>query len=336
MTIFAEVKSALQLEELIFDSSIPFLEKALEVFRFQVHSVPVYREFCSYLSIEPTKITSFEAIPFLPIELFKSHTIIADGFSPKKIFASSGTTGSQTSEHCITSLDLYEKSILNGFKTAKGDPKNYCILGLLPSYLERDNASLVYMVDFLMKESGHQSNGFYLDDFEKLANTLKQLEASKQPTLLIGVTFALLDFAEQFSMPLNHVKVTETGGMKGRRKELVREEVHALLHNSFPGIKISSEYGMTELLSQAYLLSDGKFHPASTLKVLPRELNDPFSSAAFEQTAAFNVIDLANIYSCSFIATQDIGRVYSNGSFDVLGRMDHSDLRGCNLMIATP
>jgi len=327
------VNQSANLEHLIFDHSISFEEKALAVFQFQYQEIQIYRAFCDHLGIDNRGINSLEKIPFLPIEFFKTHPIIPNHQAPEKVFASSGTTGQQTSQHYIAKLDLYNRSILNGFLGAKGKPEDYCILGLLPSYLERENASLVYMVDFLMKQSKHPKNDFYLDDFQKLATTIQELENTGQKTLLIGVTFALLDFAEQFQMPLEHVIITETGGMKGRRAELTRDELHRRLLKAFPGTSISSEYGMTEMLSQAYLRLDGKFQPASTLKILTREINDPFAYTTLGHTGALNVIDLANLYSCSFIATQDIGKLHHDNTFEVLGRMDHSDLRGCNLMV---
>ncbi|MBX2845199.1 MAG: acyl transferase [Saprospiraceae bacterium] len=321
------------LENLIFDRTVPFEERALRLFQFQYHEVDVYQTFCQHLGCSIDRVTDISSIPFLPIELFKNHKIIAKGQPIQHVFESSGTTGEVTSSHYVASLEVYKKSIFNGFLNALDHPKEFCILALLPAYLERENASLVYMADYLMKESGHPKNGFYLTNYDALVEQLQVLEAEGQPTLLIGVTFALLDLAEQYSFPLNHTTIIETGGMKGRRKEITRAELHSTLYSAFAGVTISSEYGMTELLSQAYLEQDGYFKPASTMQVIPRELNDPLSLSAFGKTAALNIIDLSNMYSCAFIATQDIGKVYSDGRFEVLGRMDHSDLRGCNLMV---
>ena len=322
-----------EIERQIFQNNISFRDKALQVFSYQYEMVDIYGEFCRHLGKHPGNVRNLEDIPFLPIEFFKYHKILSKERGFETIFRSSGTTGQQQSQHFVADLQLYEKAIHNGFTTAYDAPEKYCILGLLPSYLERQDASLVHMVNYLMTESGHRKNGFYLDNLAALAKQIHQLQANNQPVILFGVTFALLDFAEQFPMNLQDVIVIETGGMKGRRKEMTRSELHFKLTTAFQVKMIHSEYGMTELLSQAYFNTEGTFTPASTMKVLTREINDPFAYPKFGQTGALNIIDLANIYSCSFIATQDIGRVYKNGNFDVLGRMDFSDLRGCNLMV---
>lgn len=308
-----------------------FEDLTLEVFHFQYGNNAIYKGYTDALHIIPTEVNTINSIPFLPIGFFKSNEILTTNFSPATVFESSGTTGSINSRHLIKELGLYETSFLLAFEMFYGPIKEYCILGLLPSYLERDNSSLVYMVDRLIKETGHPQSGFYLDDYKKLSTLINELEEKKQKTLLIGVTFALLDFAEQFPMPLKHTTILETGGMKGRRREMIREELHAVLQNAFQIDQINSEYGMTELLSQAYSKGDGVFNTPPWMKILLRDEEDPLQLKN-GGTGIINVIDLANIYSCSFIATDDAGRIHPNGSFEVLGRIDSSDLRGCSLM----
>jgi hypothetical protein len=277
-------------------------------------------------------IRQISQIPFLPISFFKTHHVASGDFIPEIVFESSGTTGSVNSKHNVKYRDIYKQSFINGFKHFYGDPGEWCIIGLLPSYLERSGSSLVMMVEELVRLSGHKRSGFYLYDFEKLAEVLRELEANKQKTLLIGVTFALLDFAEQFPMQLEYATVMETGGMKGRRKELLREEVHQLLQQGLGVLIIHSEYGMTELLSQAYSVGKGVFKTVPWMRVLVRDEDDPLLIKE-KGRGLINVIDLANVHSCSFIATDDVGRVYEDGSFEVLGRMDNSDVRGCSLMV---
>lgn len=329
-----------------------FDTQALEIFRYQYRKNPVYHDYVNALSINDATVKNITQIPFLPISFFKSHSIKTGSFEPELIFESSGTSGSVNSRHLIKEAALYKKSFVTGFELAYGPIKDWCIIGLLPSYLERGNSSLVYMVDELTRQSGHSQSGFYLNEFEKLFTTLQQLETTRQKTLLIGVTFALLDFAEKYSMPLKHTIMMETGGMKGRREEMIREEVHAILKKSFGLNEIHSEYGMTELLSQAYSKGNGIFRCPPWMKMLVRDDEDPLLVQSGVQspesgvgsvldtqysrlslTGAINLIDLANIYSCSFIATDDIGRLYGDGSFEVLGRMDNSDMRGCSLMV---
>ncbi len=335
-----------------------FEELALEVFNFQYSNNPVYQAYVRALQVNPASVVSLEQIPFLPIRFFKSHEVRTGDFEPQAVFESSGTTGSINSRHFVKDISLYEESFTRGFELFYGPVKNFCIIGLLPSYLERKNSSLVYMVNKLIHLGQHPQSGFYLDEYQQLALVLQELEKRKQPTLLIGVTFALLDVAEKFSLPLRHTVIMETGGMKGRREEMVREEMHALLKQSFSTEHIHSEYGMTELLSQAYSKGSGIFNCPPWMKVLVRDEEDPLNvqSLVFSQesgvrlheqesrlktkdsrlttlTGAINIIDLANIYSCSFIATDDVGRINSEGSFEVLGRMDGSDLRGCSLMV---
>jgi len=309
-----------------------FNSTALEIFHFQYENNSVFRQFCSLLHKSPAVISTIDQIPFLPIELFKTHEIVSGHAKIQKVFTSSGTTGQQTSRHYVSDLTLYEESFLKCFQQFYGDPEKYCVLALLPSYLERDDSSLVYMAEHLIRKSGHSKSGFFLYNHEELHQTLLKLEAAQQPILLIGVTFALLDFSEKFSPQLKFTRVIETGGMKGRREEITREALHERLRNAF-GIKIIySEYGMTELLSQAYFMDDEKFHSPNWMKVLIRDVNDPFQLVGPNKTGAINIIDLANIDSCSFIATADLGKSFDDQSFEVLGRMDDSDVRGCNLM----
>lgn len=308
---------------------------SLEIFRFQYQNNSVYQAYCDAIRVKPADINSIRKIPFLPISFFKTHKVTSTQFVPEVIFESSGTTQTINSKHLVKQLDLYQSSFNKTFELFYGSPKEWCILALLPSYLERKNSSLVLMAEKLIKASKHPESGFYLNEFDQLKSVLKKLEHAKQKTLLIGVTFALIDFAAMFPITLNHTVIMETGGMKGRREEMTRQEVHAVLSEAFQTNTIHSEYGMTELLSQAYSKGNGIFNCPSWMKVLLREEDDPFEiTAATEKTVtgAINVIDLANIYSCSFIATEDAGRLYNDGNFEVLGRLDKTDIRGCSLM----
>ncbi len=324
----------------IFDTSnTSFDEIALQVFNYQYQHNLFYKSYCDLLQCNPININTIEKIPFLPIQFFKSHNIKTTDFEEEIIFESSTTTGSISSKHFVKDCSIYEKCFSSTFTQFYGAVENYCIIGLLPSYLERQGSSLVYMVDCLIKKSNHQRSGFYLYDYEKLHNVLLENETNKQPTILIGVTYALLHFAEQYPQQLEHTIVMETGGMKGRREELSRTQVHEILKQNFGLKNIHSEYGMTELLSQAYSDGAGIFKYASYMKILLRQEDDPLAiiaklnvNKAFEQ-GCINVVDLANIYSCSFIATDDLGKLYNDGSFEVLGRIDNSDIRGCGLMI---
>ncbi|HYV95705.1 MAG TPA: acyl transferase [Chitinophagales bacterium] len=317
----------------IFDADEENFEAlALEIFQHQISHNEIYREYCSLLREDASKIQNISDIPFLPIEFFKTHRVVTGDISPQRIFTSSGTTSEKASRHFVSDLKLYEESFLRTFKLFFGEPDLFCILALLPSYLERSGSSLVFMVEGLMNASGHQSNGFYLYNQEELHKKLLELETNKQRTILAGVTFALLDFAEKFPLPLHNTIILETGGMKGRREEITREELHTTLKNSFHTKKIYSEYGMTELLSQAYSPGDGKFLTPPWMKVLIRDVNDPLQVAEENATGAINIIDFANLDSCSFIATDDVGKMNDDGTFEVMGRMDHSDVRGCNLM----
>ncbi len=302
---------------------------ANEVFQFQYQHNKVYAKWCDLLSGQ----RSTDSQPtFLPISFFKSHTVTTTLFTPQQIFESSGTTQTINSKHLVKDIAIYQQSFIKAFELFYGDITDWCIIGLLPSYLERNNSSLVMMADELIKRSNHTDSGFYLNEFDKLYHTLKHLENNQQKTLLIGVTFALLDFAETYKMQLQHTVVMETGGMKGRRKELTRAEVHAIITNGLGVQKVHSEYGMTELLSQAYSKGDGIFTCPPWMKVLVRDEEDPLSVKPFGK-GVLNVIDLANVYSCSFIATEDIGVVHEDGSFEVWGRLDNSDIRGCSLLV---
>jgi|SRR5215217_2125417 len=322
------------LAQQVFSVTATGFEKlALNLFRFQYDNNDVYRSYCNVLKINAGAVNSLLQIPFLPISFFKSHNVNCGINSIAGIyFESSGTTGMQPSRHFVPDITLYEQSFRRIFAQFYGNVQDYCILGLLPSYLERQHSSLVYMVHDLVRESGHPKSGFYLYDFEKLAQTLTDLEATHQNTLLFGVTYALVDFAESHPMPLQYTKIIETGGMKGRKQELLRQEVHEVLKKSFFMHAIHSEYGMTELLSQAYALKNGLFQTPAWMKVLIREEDDPLSLTAGAATGGINIVDLANMYSCAFIATEDVGRLHANGDFEVLGRLDHAEIRGCSLL----
>lgn len=304
---------------------------ALQLFDYQYANNILYKSFVDTLGRNDKRPKSLQEIPFLPISFFKTHKVVTGDFDTGLVFESSTTTSETPSKHYVKNEQLYFESLLNGFTSFYGSPSNYAILALLPSYLQRGNASLVHMTKVLMEHSGHESNGFYIDEFDRLHNVLLELENAQHPVLLIGVTFALLDFAERYPIQLNNTIVMETGGMKGRRKEMVRDEVHDYLSSKFSVQSIHSEYGMTELLSQAYSKGEGVFSPSSTMKLLVRDINDPLDLNT-HGTGCLNIIDLANVDSCAFIATDDIGRIFPNETFEVLGRADNSALRGCNLM----
>ena len=311
-----------------------FIDAALAVFQFQALNCKIYREFISNLGIASAEISSIDKIPFLPISFFKSHEVVSDSVMPEIAFTSSGTTGMINSRHIVTYVSWYEESFRKAFGLFYGDIESYCVLALLPSYLEREGSSLIYMAEDLVKRSNNPHSGFYLYNHDDLFTQLKRQQEINKPTILIGVTFALLDFVEQYQIDFPELIVMETGGMKGRRKELIREELHQTLCNGFGVKSIHSEYGMTELLSQAYSKGDGIFNCPPWMRIITRDTNDPMTSLKGSQTGGINVIDLANINSCSFIATQDLGKIYPDGSFEVLGRFDNSDIRGCNLLIA--
>lgn len=310
-----------------------FDKLALKVFRHQYEHNTVYRAFCNYLKVDVQKVKSITQIPFLPIQFFKSHEVISGQPNIEQIFTSSGTTGMSTSRHLVSDVSLYEQSYRLGFSEFYGNIQDYVVLALLPSYLEREGSSLIYMVDDLIKSSQHPESGFYLHNLDELAQKLKTLDASGQNVLLIGVTYALLDLIERHSFALQNTIIMETGGMKGQRRELIREELHQILSAGFGVPSIHSEYGMTELLSQAYSLGNGIFECPPWMQVLVRDTEDPLQYVDSGKTGGINVIDLANLNSCAFIATQDLGKQHPGGSFEVLGRFDHSDIRGCNLMV---
>lgn len=315
----------------VFEKQLSFEEKALKVFHLQANNCEPYKRYLNLLKTDINSITSIQDIPFLPIEFFKSHSIISNDNPIEKTFTSSGTTGQDVSQHHITDLSIYTESFIRGFEHFYGTAEDYRILALLPSYLEREGSSLVYMCNRLIENSQHQESGFYLHNLEDLAKILSQ--KSEKKTLLIGVSYALLDLAEQFPQKLENVIVMETGGMKGQRKEMIKSELHDVLKKAFQLNTIHSEYGMTELLSQAYSKSNGIFETPPWMKVIIRDTQDPFTILNHQQTGGINIIDLANINSCSFIATQDLGKTIDEYSFELKGRFELSDIRGCNLLI---
>ena len=305
---------------------------ALKLFRYQSENIPTYKRFVDLLGLNVNEITKVSDIPFLPVSFFKSEKIINNNASDSFYFTSSTTTGGIPSKHYVPDLTIYEWSFIQSFKKFYNEPGEYCILGLLPNYLEREGSSLVYMVDHFIRENKYNQSGFYLDDFRALNAQLLANETKGMSTLLIGVTYALLDFANQFPSPLKNTIIMETGGMKGRREEMQRAEVHNELRNAFKTDMIHSEYGMTELLSQAYSKGNGIFRSPPWMRIMIADLNDPLSILPFEKSGSINIIDLANIYSCAFIATDDLGIVHRDSTFEILGRKDNSDIRGCGLM----
>ena len=313
---------------------------ALKVFRFQYENNLVYQEFCDFLKIDKQSVKTLQQIPFLPIQFFKNHNVVSNTNEIQETFTSSGTTGMITSKHLVTDVSLYEQSYRNAFSEFYGNIEDYAILALLPSYLERSGSSLIYMVKDLIELSNNEHSGFYLHNYDELIAKLIELDNAGQNILLIGVTYALLDLIEKQKFQLKNTIIMETGGMKGKRKELIREELHEILCDGFGVSSIHSEYGMTELLSQAYSLGNGIFECPAWMQILIRDTEDAMTYVSNGKTGGINVIDLANINSCSFIATQDLGKKYPNqpacrqaGSFEVLGRFDNSDIRGCNLMV---
>lgn len=328
------LRNLAMLKEQIFSisSSEEFLAAALATFRFQhTHTAP-YRKYCDLLGVNPKMVCKLEDIPFLPITFFKTHSVVTEGSPATILFTSSGTTGSSTSKHYITDESLYRESFRSTFKQYYGDPKELTILALLPSYLERTGSSLIYMVDNLIKSSHNPESGFYLDQLDTLAQNLESLDQQNKHILLLGVSYALLDLIEKHSFQLKNTIVMETGGMKGKRKEMIKEELHDLLKKGFGVSQIHSEYGMTEMLSQAYSKGNGLFTCPPWLKILTRDPEDALT-VIHGKTGGINVIDLANLNSCSFIATQDLGKTHPDSSFEILGRFDTSDIRGCNLMV---
>jgi phenylacetate-coenzyme A ligase PaaK-like adenylate-forming protein len=310
-----------------------FKALSLAVFKHQFKNNKVYRSFCDLLFVHPSSISTIEEIPFLPIQFFKSRKVLSSLDEIQETFTSSGTTGSSTSKHLVTNINLYKESYLKGFAHFYGNIEEYTVLALLPNYLQRQGSSLVFMVADLIEKSKKVESGFYLDNIQELANKLLELNRNGQKILLIGVSFALLDLIEMQQFNLKNSIIMETGGMKGRRKELVREELHTILQNGFGVTEIHSEYGMTELLSQGYSKGNGVFETPPWMKILTRDTEDALSINASGKNGGINVIDLANYNSCSFIATQDLGKVYENETFEIIGRFDNSDIRGCNLMV---
>jgi hypothetical protein len=309
-----------------------FDEKALELFNFQYLDNTLYRDYANRFAASPASVKEIDQIPFLPVSFFKTQIVATGEFAPEIVFESSKTTGQTPARHFVKHLGIYRESFVKGFEFFYGSIQDYCVLGLLPAYLERAGSSLVWMVDEWMRISRHPENGFYLYDFEKLREVLLKLERRNQRTLLIGVSFALMEFAEKYTMQLSNTIVMETGGMKGRREEITREELHLMLKEKLGVTRIHSEYGMTELLSQAYSNGDGKYRPVPWMKMLLREEDDPLTLRQSGE-GLLNIIDLANRYSCSFISTDDVAKLSEDGSFEILGRMDNSDLRGCSLLV---
>ena len=314
-------------------SQSQFEEIALSVFKHQFENNKAYRSFCDLLYKHPSDVKTVTDIPFLPIQFFKSHKVISSSNEVQEIFTSSGTTGQTVSKHFVTDINLYEQSFRKGFQHFYGNIEDYVVLALLPSYFEREGSSLIYMVNDMIANSKQVESGFYLNDLEALKNTLTNLEAQNKKTLLIGVSFALLDFIEKYRLQLKNTIIMETGGMKGKRKELIRTELHNELKQGFDVKTIHSEYGMTELLSQAYSKGNSLFKTPTWMQVLTRDTEDALTIQEYGKTGGINIIDLANVNSCSFIATQDLGKVYKDDTFEILGRFDNSDIRGCNLMV---
>ena len=313
----------------VFDNKISFEKRALRLFKEQSQKCLPYHQYLKLLKTDIESISSLAEIPFLPIQFFKTHSIIANGKKPAIRFSSSGTTGMKRSQHVVADLSIYEYSFRTAFETFYGTIENYRVLALLPSYLEREGSSLIYMCEDFIKRSKHPQSGFYLNNLDELSEIIKE----DKPTILIGVTYALLDLAELGPFQLNNTIIMETGGMKGKRKEMLKEELHQTLSNAYGVDLIHSEYGMTEMLSQAYSKGNGRFSTPHWMRVFCRDIEDPFSLSRSEKTGGLNIIDLANINSCAFIATQDLGRVFSDQSFEVLGRFEQSDIRGCNLLV---
>jgi hypothetical protein len=320
-------------DKIFLTEKADFESMALEIFRFQYRHNPLYQQYVNAVSIVGEQARALHQVPFLPISFFKTHTVQTTAFDPQAVFESSGTTQTINSRHLVKDLSLYRRSFLQAWEQFYGPVQDWCIIGLLPSYLERSHSSLVVMVNDMIRASGHPASGFYLYNHDELYRVLQQQEQAQQKTLLIGVTFALLDFAAAWPMPLKHTIIMETGGMKGRREEMTRMQVHELLQTAFEVPAIHSEYGMTELLSQAYSKGQGVFDCPSWMKVVVRQEDDPLTTTT-TGSGVVNIIDLANLYSCAFIATDDIGLVHADGSFEIQGRMDNSDIRGCSLLVA--
>jgi hypothetical protein len=325
------------LEKQVFEikNDQDFEKTALAVFKFQAQNNLVYKRYIELLKLNVNDIHNIAQIPFLPIGFFKQFKVVSGDFEPALVFTSSGTTGSTNSNHFVKDVTLYIKSFLHSFRTFYGSEKDYTFICLLPSYLDRQGSSLIYMMDYLVKASGKPQSGFYPQINDNFIKVIQSLQKNKtQKVFFIGVTFALLELAEKYSCDLSSFIIMETGGMKGRRKEITRAELYQILQQNLNARAIHSEYGMTELLSQAYAKENGHFCCPNHMMVMIRDLNDPFTLLTTNKTGVINVIDLANLYSCSFIATQDAGKLLNDNSFEVLGRVDHSDVRGCNLLMA--
>lgn len=309
-----------------------FEKLAIAAFQFHAKKNPIYKEFLTYLNTDINSVNSINKIPFLPVEIFKSRKIIIDKLSTDIVFTSSGTGGIQ-SKHYVHDTSIYIESFTNCFNHFYGKAEEYTILALLPSYLEREGSSLIYMAEKLIKQSKDKDSGFFLHNHDELLKILKQKEQENKKTLLLGVSYALLDLAEKTDFPLKNTIIMETGGMKGKRKELTKEELHTTLQNGFQCKTIHSEYGMTELLSQAYSTCDAIYNCPPWMKVVITEVHDPFTECSANTTGTINIIDLANIYSCPFLATSDLGKKVGKNSFKIIGRKNYSDIRGCNLMV---
>lgn len=310
-----------------------FDQLALEVFRYQATYNSLYADYIRLLDINPEKVVKVEQIPFLPIQFFKTHDIQTGKWEPEAIFTSSGTTGQTTSRHLVRDLDFYLRNTRRGFEHFYGNLEEYCVLALLPSYLEREGSSLVAMANYFIQQSKFDFSGFFLYNLEELIQVLQECKYHNIPTLLLGVSFALWELAEQYPMDLSKLVIMETGGFKGRKREIIRPELHEILKRGFNVKNIHSEYGMTEIFSQAYAKVNGIFFNSPTLRIFTRQITDPLTSEKHGKTGVINIIDLANLHTISFIATEDLGRKYKDGSFDVLGRLDASDVRGCNLLV---
>lgn len=310
-----------------------FENTCLDTFRYQYEHIVIYREFVDLIGVDSKEIQHINQIPFLPISFFKTHRIISDEKDAEIIFSSSGSSGMPASQHLVSDSDLYRKSFTRGFEYFYRSSANYCFLALLPSYLERQGSSLIFMMDYFIQQSRFAQSGFYLNELNELASVLKSNAKIKIPTILLGVSYALLDLAELYPMDLSQVIVMETGGMKGNRPEISKEKLHTILCNAFNLQVVHSEYGMTELLSQAYSKGNGRFFAPPWMKVRIRDLYDPLAYFDSGKTGGMNIIDLANQYSCSFIQTDDLGKLNEDGSFQVLGRLEASGLRGCNLLV---
>lgn len=315
----------------VFDKKISFEKRALRLFQIQSQKCDVYRKYLGLINVDSSQVSQIEQIPFLPIQFFKNQKILSTNSEAEIIFSSSGTSGQNASKHYVSDVSIYEESFLSAFKQFYGSVEDYRIMALLPSYLEREGSSLVYMCDQLIKKSKHPQSGFYLNNLDQLKKNLQNKTDKK--TLIIGVSYALIDLVEKGAIKLQNTIVMETGGMKGKRKEMIREELHQILKDGFGLDKIHSEYGMTELLSQAYSKGDGVFESPDWMRVVARSTDDPLSVLGDNISGGLNIIDLANINSCAFIATQDLGKTLGNNQFEVLGRFDHSDVRGCNLLV---